>query len=136
MKQMVLVVLAAVLLIGGCFNTPTKDDAKEIASVSATALGKSIAEQTAIEVKKAIDEGGLSNEKIAEMSKQIGDKAADATLSALKDYLEKKQKEGGENTPTWVLVALFALNKLQEFKRDGFLKKKDTNGDGVIDEKD
>jgi len=139
MKDLFLLLL--VLTLGGCFGVPTKDDAKEIATVSATALGESVAKQVAVEVKKALDEGGITKEKIADISKSIADKSVDAVMSAVEKHLKDKQEKDSKDgvpSPAWVGIALFLLTKLHDFKRDGFLKKTpiDVNGDGVIDEKD
>lgn len=139
MKILVLALLT--LLLGGCFNAPTKDDAKEIATVSATALGESVTKQVAIEIKKGLEEGGFSKEKLAEISKTIADKASESVLISLETHLRNKQQQAeknGEPSPAWVGLALFALKTIHDLKRDGFIKKTpiDVNGDGKIDEKD
>ena len=132
----VLSVLCA-LSLGACFSTPSKADAAELGQVTATALGRAVAEQTAAEVKKALTEGDITREKIEEISRPVAEKASSAALDKLIEELERRKKnaqDSDEPVPMWIGVALYFLNEARKSKRDGwFTRNPDKNNNGIPD---
>lgn len=91
--------LVLLLLVGGCFQPPTKEDVKEVTRVTAEALGKGAVEQLATEVKRVVTEHTSEN----------------------------KDPHRDSETPVWAAIAVYVINEIRKVRRDGFMRRSTTN---------